>query len=102
MLAGGGVVVGGVTIATGTSTVNSSSKLSSSNSSSSSSWCLFHSATTGDSKGGVSVTSNSSSLRSGRLDFNQIKVFLIRVTTDVTGVAVVTSRPKQNNKIRTG
>ena len=101
MLAGAGTAVGGIIVATGTSTVNSSSKLSSSNSSSSS-LCLFHSATTGVSNGGVSVTSNSSSLRSGRLEFSQVAVFLIRVITEETGVAVVTNKPKKKSRIKTG
>ena len=102
VLAGAGTAVGGIIVATGTSTVNSSSKLSSSNSSSSSSLCLFHSATTGVSNGGVSVTSNSSSLRSGRLELSQVAVFLIRVITEETGVAVVTNKPKQSSRIKTG
>ena len=100
VLAGTGTALGGIIVATGTSTVNSSSKLSSSNSSSS--LCLFHSATTGVSNGGVSVISNSSSLRSGRLELSQVAVFLIRVITDETGVAVVTNKPKQSSRINTG
>ena len=100
MLAETGTALGGIIVATGTSTVNSSSKLSSS--SSSSSCCLFQSATTGLSNGGVSVISNSSSLRSGRLEFSQVAVFLMRVITEETGVAVVTNNPKQKSRIKTG
>jgi hypothetical protein len=98
VLAGAGTAAGGIIVATGTSTVNSTSKLSSS-SSSSSSLCLFQSATTGLSKGGVSVISNSSSLRSGRLEFSQVAVFFMRVITEETGVAVVTNNPKQKSRI---
>ena len=78
---------------TGTGTVNSSSKLSSSNSSSSGS---FHTATTGESKGGVSVISNSSSIfsaRSGRLDHSHLPASVMRVKTSETGVAVITNKP---------
>ena len=93
-----------VTGATGTSTVNSSSKLSSSNSSSSSSGS-FHAATTGVSKAGVSVISNSSSTRSRRSGFfdqSQLLSVVILVITSETGVAVATKTPKINTMIRTG
>ena len=76
----------------GVSTVNSLSNSSSSRSSSSSgSWFQ---PTTGVSKGGVSVTSNSSSVRSGRLFQIQEKSAEILASTAENGVAVVTRRPK--------
>ena len=87
------------------STGNSSSKLSSSSSSSSSSAGRFHSATTGDSNGGVSVTSKSStnfSVRFGRFDHNQVLAVAIRVKTSLTGVAVITNTPKTKIMSRTG
>ena len=93
----------GGTVAKGSSTGNSSSKLSSSSSSSSTG--AFHWATTGVSKGGVSVTSKSTSTfsaRSGRLDHNQLLADVMRVNTSLTGVAVITSTPKIKRMNRTG
>ena len=93
-------VIAGIDSSTG----NSSSKLSSSSSSSSSSTGAFQAATTGDSNGGVSVTSNSSSTfsaRSGRFDQSQLLADAILVNTSLTGVAVITKTPKMKriNKI---
>ena len=88
----------------GIGTVNSSSKLSSSNSSSSSSTGSFQAATIGDSKGGVSVISKSSTLigLSGRLAHNQLALEVKRSRTCETGVAVTTSNPKMKTMIKTG
>ena len=93
----------GGTVAKGSSTGNSSSKLSSSSSSSSTG--EFHWATTGDSKGGVSVISKSVSTfseRSGLFDHNQLLADVILVNTSLTGVAVITSTPKTKMMKRTG
>ena len=87
------------------STGNSSSKLSSSNSSSSSLAGAFQAATTGDSKGGVSVISNLSSTlsaRSGRFDQIQLPTDESFVKISFTGVAVITSTPKRARIMRTG
>ncbi|CAB4683142.1 unannotated protein [freshwater metagenome] len=81
--------------------MNSSSKLSSSNASS----CgAFQAATTGDSKGGVSLTSKSSTFseRSGRFDQAHVLTPEIFVKTSLTGVAVTTKTPKINTNASTG
>ena len=88
----------------GTGTVNSSSKDSSSISESSSTSGSFQAAITGDSKGGVSVTSNASSFtaRSGRFDQSHVDVELMRLNSWLTDVAVITKRPKTKSKASTG
>ena len=84
--------------------MNSSSKLSSS-SSSSSSCGSFHAATTGVSKAGVSVISNSfstRSARSGRLDQSHLLDVAMRVRISETGVAVITNNPNKKIINKTG
>ena len=56
----------------------------------------------GVSKGGVSVISKSESARCGRLDQSQIEVFLARIATDESGVAVVTRTAKKKSTNKNG
>ena len=83
--------------------MNSSSKDSSSSSSSSGNGS-FQAETMGDSNGGVSLTSNTSSLtrRSGRFDQSHVDVMPMRAKRSLTGVAVTTKRPKIKRIAKTG
>ncbi|CAB4538881.1 unannotated protein [freshwater metagenome] len=78
--------------------MNSSSN-SCSSISSSGSWFQ---ATTGDSNGGVSEISKSSSLRSGLFDHSQIAITFNLIPTFEMGVAVMIRSPKINIAIRSG